>query len=113
MTYVSDYLAKQPDDRRAIFDGIRQLVHEAAPNIEETVSYGLPAFKYHGKYVLGFYAYKDHLSIFPTPGPIEAFKDQLKGYKTSKGTIQFTEDHQLPTALLRDIIAFQIAYTNP
>jgi len=74
----------------------------------EVVSYGIPAFKQ--KRVLVWYAaYADHWSLFPTAAVIELFKDELKGYTTSKGTIQFPLDKPIPTALIRELVKSRVA----
>lgn len=64
----------------------------------------MPGFKYRGKYLVSFAAFKDHLSLFPGAEPIEALKDKLTDYETSRGTIQFTLDHPLSDDLLKEIL---------
>ena len=74
----------------------------------EVVSYGIPAFKQ--KRVLVWYAaFADHWSLFPTAAVIEQFRDELKGYTTSKGTIQFPLDKPIPTALIRELVKSRVA----
>lgn len=67
---------------------------------------GIPGFKYQEEYLLGYAAFKDHLSIFPTSEPIEMMKEKLKRYKTTKGTIKFTLKNKLDKKLLKEIITF-------
>ncbi len=90
-------------DRTAL-QNIRELVHKLVPDVTETTGYGMPCFKYKGKYLLSFGAFKDHLSIFPGAEPVDVFKDELKGFATTKGTIQFTLEKPIPQALLTKII---------
>lgn len=112
MSVVDDYLETVPAPQRVVFEAIRRIAHKTIPQVEEAISYGMPAFKYKGKYVAGFYAYKDHLSFFPTAAPIEEFKDKLAGYKTSSGTIQFTADHPIPDILLTALIQHRVDAIN-
>jgi uncharacterized protein YdhG (YjbR/CyaY superfamily) len=75
----------------------------------ETISYGIPTFKYIGPLV-GFAAFSDHCSFFPMNSSlIEAFKEELKNFETSKGTIRFALDKPLPTALLKKLVKARIA----
>lgn len=104
MSVIDDYLKNVPAAQRVELEKIRELVRELVPDTEEKISYEIPTFTYKGKNMLHFAAFKDHLSLFPGSRPIAAFADQLKDFKTSKGTIQFTLEKPLPAPLLRDII---------
>jgi len=78
------------------------------PEATEAISYRIPAFKHKGVLVW-FAAFSDHCSLFPTAAVIEAFKNELKGFSTSKGTIQFPTDKPLPTALIKRMVKTRIA----
>lgn len=105
MTYIEEYLATVSDQQsRLALQHIREMVHELVSPIEETKGYGIPTFKYKGKNLLHFAAYKDHLSLFPASSAIDVYKSGLGDFKLSKGTIQFTPDHPLPDELLKKII---------
>jgi uncharacterized protein YdhG (YjbR/CyaY superfamily) len=78
------------------------------PETTEAISYGMPAFKYKGTLVW-FAAFSSHCSLFPTASVIEAFKDELKGFSTSKGTIHFPTDKPLPTALVKKLVKARVA----
>ncbi len=77
------------------------------PNAEEVISYQIPAFKQHSVLVY-FAAFKDHIGFFPTSKPIEVFKKELKSFKTSKGTIQFPLDENMPLGLIAKITKFRV-----
>lgn len=68
------------------------------------MSYGMPGFKLSGKYLVGFCSFKDHMSLFPTSGPIAALKADLIDYKISKGTIHFTVERPLSESLIKKIL---------
>lgn len=108
MSVIDDYLQTAPAPERAELERVRKIVLQTAPEAEEYISYGIPAFKYKGKYLIGFAVFKDHLSLFPTPGPIAALKDKLGGFKLSKGTIQFTLDNALPEPLIQELVEHQM-----
>jgi uncharacterized protein YdhG (YjbR/CyaY superfamily) len=97
---VDEYLAAVPEPARTTLSKIHAAIRSAAPaEATEAISYGMPMFKYKGLLV-GFAAFANHCSLFPGPSPIEAFKDELKGFETSKGTIKFPMDKPLPAALV-------------
>src|SRR5215831_1299714 len=96
MSLIDEYLMQLGVPERAALERIRRIVHETVPEAEEVIGYGMPGFKYRGKYLVGFSAFKNHLSLFPASGPVEAFKEQLRDFNLSKGTVQFTLEKPLP-----------------
>ncbi len=108
MSVIDDYFEKIPPPERAELERIRRIVHETAPDAVEVITYGMPGYKYQKKYLIAFNALKDHLSIFPSSGPVEALKDKLSSYSLSRGTIRFTLDKPLPEALIKDIVRERI-----
>ncbi len=112
MTIIDEYLQTVGPSERVLLQHIRRVVHELAPNVEETRSYGMPAFKLRGKYLVAFAAFNDHLSLFPTAAPIEAMRDELGDFATSKGTLQFTLERPLPDALIKKVVQYQINRLN-
>ena len=104
MTVIDDYLNKFSGSEKAELEKIRSIVNKTVPEAEEVITYGMPGYKYKGKYLVAFSIFRDHLGLFPTAGPIEALKDKLADFKTSKGGIQFTPAKAIPEALLKDIL---------
>ena len=104
MSIVTDYLAELGPKEKVALQRLRELIYEQVPDVEDSFSYGMPTYKYKGKYMLGFAAYKNFMSIYPGAEVISVFTKELQSYKTSKGTISFTGDHPLPDELLRNII---------
>ncbi len=108
MTVIDTYLKSVNGSDAAELDRIRQIVLKTVPNVEEVISYGMPGFKYKGKYLMGMNAFKDHISIFPTSGPVDSMKGKLGKYKISKGTIQFTVENPLPDQLIVQILKLRM-----
>jgi uncharacterized protein YdhG (YjbR/CyaY superfamily) len=102
---VESYLARCPEPHRTTLEKLRATIGSVVPKgTTEAISYGMPAFKYKGALV-GYAAFKDHCSFFPMSGRlVEEFAEELKAYKTSKGTIQFPVDKPLPAALVKKIV---------
>jgi uncharacterized protein YdhG (YjbR/CyaY superfamily) len=107
---VDEYLAAIPEPARSTLTKLRATIRSAVPpDATEAISYGMPAFKYKGALV-GFAAFTNHCSLFPMSAAlIDALKDELKGYQTSKGTIRFALDKPLPAALVKKIVKARIA----
>jgi uncharacterized protein YdhG (YjbR/CyaY superfamily) len=102
---MDEYLDGLPQEQRDSLQRVRAVVKRVAPDAEEGVSYGMPAYLYAGSPLLGFRAAKKHLSVFPfSPAAVEAVKDRLEGFDLSKGTIRFTPDRPVPEDVLADLI---------
>jgi len=106
---IDEYLAGVPEPARSTLNKMRAAIRSAVPpEATETISYRIPAFKHKGVLVW-FAAFSDHCSLFPTAAVIEAFKNELKGFSTSKGTIQFPTDKPLPTTLVKKMVKARVA----
>ena len=104
---VDEYLAGVPKEARATLEKLRRTIRAAAPMAAEGISYQMPMYKHHGM-VVGFAAFKDHCSIFPGSAVMDAYKDELKHYDTSKGTIRFPANKPLPAALVKKLVKARI-----
>jgi len=107
---VDEYLAGVPEPARSTLNKIRATIRSAVPpETTETISYRIPTFKYKGP-LIGYAAFSDHCSLFPMNGSlIESFKNDLKQFQTSKGTIRFPVDKPLPAALVKKLVKARIA----
>jgi uncharacterized protein YdhG (YjbR/CyaY superfamily) len=109
MTVIDEYLKNVNEAERSELERIRGIVKQVAPEAEEVISYGMPGFKYRGKYLVGFNAFRGHLSLFPTARPVEVLKDKLQGFKLSKGTVQFTPTNSIPESIIRELLLVRMA----
>ena len=107
---IDEYLATLSDDKRAALERLRKTIHSAAPRAEECISYQLPAFRLEGRMLVWFGAGANHCAFYPG-GIVEACKDELEDYETSKGTIRFQPEKPLPAALVRKLVKARIAKT--
>jgi uncharacterized protein YdhG (YjbR/CyaY superfamily) len=106
---VDEYFAGVPEPARSALNRIRAAIRSAVPpQATETISYRIPAFRYKGVLVW-FAAFSNHCSLFPTAAVIEAFKKELKGFSTSKGTVHFPMDKPLPIALIKKLVKARVA----
>lgn len=105
---VEEYLARVPEPARSALNQIRAAIRAEVPaQATEVLSYRIPAFK-HKRVLVWYAAFSDHCSLFPTAAVIEQFKDRLKGFSTSRGTIHFPLDKPMPVALIRKIVRTRV-----
>jgi uncharacterized protein YdhG (YjbR/CyaY superfamily) len=106
---IDDYLFQLPENQQLTLEELRRVIRDAAPEAEEMISYGMPAFKYYGMLVY-FAAFKNHCSFFVGNGSlVKEMGDALKGYKTVTSGIHFTPENPLPAELVRDIVLRRMA----
>ena len=108
MNDVDAYIAGVEPNMRTELERIRALVKKTTPDAVESVSYGMPAYKYKGKPLIYYAAFKNHMSVFPTPDPAAQLHDRLSSYKVSKGTIQFQLTEPIPYDLIEKITKFRV-----
>ena len=107
---VEAYLARVPEPARSTLEKVRATIRSVVPaEATEALSYGMPAFRYKGALV-GYAAFKNHCSFFPMNASLlDALADDLKGYRTSKGTLQFPLDKPLPVTLVKKMVKARVA----
>lgn len=106
---VREYTRRVPASSRKSFAELRAAILSAVPgDAVETISYRIPAIR-RGKILVWFAAFGDHCSLFPTASVIAAFKNELKNYSTSKGTVHFPLDKPIPSALVKKLVKARVA----
>lgn len=105
---VAAYHASFSGQAQQQLEAIHSILRDLLPGAESCISYNMPAFR-KNKVLVSYAAYQHHIGFYPTPGPIEAMKQELKGFKTSKGAIQFPLDRPLPLALIRKLVLYRLA----
>jgi uncharacterized protein YdhG (YjbR/CyaY superfamily) len=103
---IDEYIANFPVHIQEKLNELRAIIKKAAPEAEEKISYQMPAFTLKGILVY-FAGYTNHIGFYPTSSGVETFKDELAGFKSSKGTIQFPIDKPLPADLITRIVIFR------
>ena len=106
-TTVDEYIAQYPEDVQSILQKVRAAIKEAAPDATEKISYQMPGFYQNGMLVW-FGVHKRHIGFYPTGESIEAFKEDLSGYKSSKGAVQFPLDQPMPYELIKRIVKWRV-----
>ena len=107
---IDQYLAAVNDEQRAALEKLRKIIRAAVPKAEECINYGVAAFRLNGESFAGLGATTKHCSYYPMSGKTaSALQGELKGYKTTKGSIQFQPDKPLPAVLVRKLIKARLA----
>ncbi|MBS1975946.1 MAG: DUF1801 domain-containing protein [Bacteroidetes bacterium] len=105
---IDEYIALQSPKMRKYLKELRAVIRKAAPGAEEAISYGMPAFKYHGPLVY-FAAWDQHIGFYPgSKSVIEQYKNQLKKYQTSAGTVQLPPDEPVPVKLITAMVKYRM-----
>ena len=105
---INEYLATLPKPTQEILQELRAFIHKLAPEATEAMSYGIPTFKLNGNLV-HFARYEHHIGFYPGSKAMQVFKQEMKQYKTSKGTVQFPIETSLPFDLIKKIVDYRIA----
>lgn len=107
---VDAILAALPDDQRDTLQALRETIVATAPDAVEAVSYQMPAFRYHGRGLVAYSAFRSHCSFFPMSGEvIDQHRDELAGFIASKGTLHFTPERPIPGDLVERIVRARMA----
>ena len=106
---MDSYIKSFPEKEQTILEQLRSAIKNAAPEAQETISYGIPTFKLKGKALVHFGAFKKHIGFYATPTGHGVFAKELSVYKQGKGSVQFPYDQPLPFDLIDKIVKFRIS----
>lgn len=104
---IDGYIAEFPPDTQRALEQVRALIAAEAPDATETISYAIPTFDLNGRHLVHFAGYARHIGLYPMASGTAAFQEELKPYKSGKGSIQFPLNKPLPVELIRRIVAFR------
>jgi uncharacterized protein YdhG (YjbR/CyaY superfamily) len=105
---LDEYIAGFPPETRKVLEQLRALIRASAPDATETISYAIPTFDLNG-HLVHFAGCEKHIGFYPTGRGVEAFKEELRPYKSGKGSVQFPLGKPLPVDLIRRIVEFRVA----
>ncbi len=107
---IAEYLASVNANHRDALQKIREAIHAVAPNAEECISYGIPAFRLNGRSLVFFGAWANHCALYPgSSATLKKFRNELRDFQTSKGTLRFSPDNPLPVALVKKLVKARVA----
>jgi uncharacterized protein YdhG (YjbR/CyaY superfamily) len=110
---IDEYLVSVNAYHRDALQKIRATVHAIAPNAEECISYGIPAFRLNGRSLVFFGAWANHCALYPgSSATLKKFRSALRDFQTSKGTLRFSPGKPLPVALVKRLVKARIAENN-
>lgn len=105
---ADEYIAGFPNEIQLILNQVRTTIKQAAPDAEESMSYGMPAYKLMGKPLVYFAGFKNHIGFYATPSGHTEFAKELSKYKQGKGSVQFPIDKPMPLELISLIVQFRV-----
>lgn len=108
METVDSYILKQPKEVQQILERIREMIKSSAGEVEESISYGMPAYKTFGRPLIYFAAYPNHIGLYATPSGHKQFAKELSQYKQGKGSVQFPLNKEMPFDLIQQLIDFRV-----
>ena len=106
---IDEYLAHVNPDQRAALEKLRKIIRTVAPEAQECISYGIPAFRLNRCFLVAFGAWTSHCAFYPGSAPIKACRHQLENFETSKGTIRYSPEKPLPVGLVKKLVKAQMA----
>lgn len=105
---VDEYIASFPQDIRALLDQMRKTIRNAAPEAEESIAYGMAAYKTYKHPLVYFAGFENHIGFYATPTGHSEFAAELSKYKQGKGSVQFPLNEALPLDLVSRITRFRV-----
>lgn len=106
---TDEYISSFPAATQIILQEVRETIKNAAPNANESISYGMPAYKLNGKALVYFAGYKNHIGFYATPTGHAEFTEELAKYKQGKGSVQFPINEPMPLNLITKIVKFRVS----
>ena len=104
---VDEYIAESSLEAQGALEELRALIKASAPGATETISYAIPTFDLNGRHLVHFAAFAKHIGFYQTGSGVEAFKEEIRPYRSGKGSVQFPLGQPLPTDLIRRIVEFR------
>lgn len=106
---TDEYLTTFSKERKVLLQQVRETIKNVAPEAEETISYGMPAYKLNGKALVYFAGYKNHIGLYAIPTSHPEFIEELANYKQGKGSVQFPINEPMPLDLITKIVRFRVS----
>lgn len=106
---TDEYISSFPKETQIILQEVRKTIKNAAPKANESISYGMPAYKLNGKVLMYFAGYKNHVGFYATPTGHSEFTEELAKYKQGKGSVQFPINEPMPLDLITKIVKFRVS----
>jgi uncharacterized protein YdhG (YjbR/CyaY superfamily) len=102
---IDEYLATAKPDQRRTLAKLHKTIHAVAPKVEECISYTIPAFRLNGRSLVFFGAWTNHCAFYPgSSATLKKFRNDLKGFQITKGTIRFSSDNPIPIAVVKKLV---------
>jgi uncharacterized protein YdhG (YjbR/CyaY superfamily) len=105
---TDEYISNFPKEIQIVLQEVRKTIKNVAPKANESISYGMPAYKFNGKVLVYYAGYKNHIGFYATPTRHAEFTEELAKYKQGKGSVQFPINEPMPLDLITKIVKFRV-----
>lgn len=105
---IDGYIASFPEDVQRLLQTLRKTIHAEVPAATEAITYDIPTFKLHGRNLVHFAAFKNHIGFYPAPTSVKEFEQDLAAYKTGRGSVRFPFGQPLPLPLIRRMVQYEL-----
>ena len=101
---IDEYISSFPDEVQKVLERIRRIIRQVVPEGEETISYHIPTVKFNGRYLVYFAGHKSHVALYPVPKADEPFDQEMRDYRSGKGTLRFPLNKPIPYDLIERVV---------
>ncbi len=102
---VDAYIESFPDAVRSVLDNVRAVIRRVIPDVEESISYGMPTFSVDGRYLVYLAGWKKHISLHAVPDLSASLETEVAAYRSGRGTVKFAFSRPIPLDLVERIVS--------
>ena len=99
---IDEYISRQEKELQPVLVCLKDTIHNAIPEAEETIAWGMPTWKKKGN-IIHFAVSKNHIGIYVGQEAVAHFGERLNGFEIYKGAIRLKRNREIPCALISDI----------
>jgi len=105
---IAANIARFPEHAQEQLKKLHFFIDSKVPNLTQKMGYGIPTFQLYGKNFIHYAGYSKHLGLYPGAKAIAHFSPVFaaRGFKFSKGAVQFPLKEVLPLELVQDILDY-------
>ena len=105
---IDEYILRQENDIQSALVCLKNTIHEAIPDAEETIAWGTPTWKKNGN-IIRIAVSKNHIGFYVSEDAVSFFEERLKGIEAYRGVIRLKQGEEMPLLLIADIAKYCLA----
>ena len=105
---IEKHIAQFPEHTQLKLKELHAFINAEVPGLTQKMAYGIPTFQRNGKNFIHYAGYSKHIGLYPGSKVIAHFavEFEARGYKYSKGAVQFPINQALPLDLILEILTY-------